>query len=107
LSAGVGTAVANATAGLFNNTDELQPGSRISIGGVSGTVIETGFFAVRILVDSGDSQGDVCVVPNNSFLQTSWYVRAPAEPDEESMDEFDGKNLDRIRSLSKTRAKNK
>jgi len=88
-------------AGIVNNTDDLQPGSRVSVYGVTGVVEEAGFFAVRVRVDSGDMAGDSFVVPNNSFLQAPWYVCAPRREPDAELDELEGKNLDFLRAKGK------
>lgn len=92
LSNGVGTAISNAVAGMLHNTEDLQPGGRVMIYDVSGTVQEAGFLTLRIQLDDSDK---IIVVPNNSFLQMPWFVlpeRSPPVQTQSALAHFDLNN---------------
>jgi hypothetical protein len=101
-SIGAATPIANATAGLFRTSEELQPGHRIAIHEYVGTVEELGFFNVRL---RNEATGRLVVIPNNDFLQSCWEY-APLGPPPPSLDndstQLDSKNLGLL-----GRAKNK
>lgn len=92
-SIGAATPIANATAGLFRTSEELQPGHRIAIHEYVGVVEELGFFNVRL---RNEASGRLVVIPNNDFLQSCWEY-APLGPPPPSLDvdstQLDSKNL--------------